>query len=142
VQYEPQLSEALGRLGTLREEFKASIDADAASYNAVMKAYQAAKGSSEGPALINAALREAANVPLGVAERAAEVAKIAESLRPMTSPMMSSDLTTAMALAGAATTGALANVQVNLESMDAPSAEDAALIVDMRERADRLAGRN
>jgi glutamate formiminotransferase len=142
VQYEPQLSEALGRLGTLREEFKASIDADAASYNAVMKAYQAAKGSSEGPALINAALREAASVPLGVAERAAEVAKIAESLRPMTSPMMSSDLTTAMALAGAATTGALANVQVNLESMDAPSAEDAALIVDMRERADRLAGRN
>jgi formiminotetrahydrofolate cyclodeaminase len=48
AQYEPQLSEAIARLTGLREELKAAIDADAASYNAVMKAYKAAKESAEG----------------------------------------------------------------------------------------------
>src|ERR1700728_4221373 len=70
LQHEAQLSEAIARLGALREELKAAIDADAESYNAVMKAYKAAKESANGPALINAALREATSVPLGVAERA------------------------------------------------------------------------
>ena len=35
VQYESQLSEALGTLAALREELKAAIDGDAASYNEV-----------------------------------------------------------------------------------------------------------
>src|SRR3974390_952987 len=40
--YEAQLSAAVARLTPLREELKASIDADADSYNSVMKAYKAA----------------------------------------------------------------------------------------------------
>src|ERR1700735_2729753 len=44
LQYESQLSEAIARLGQLREELKSAIDADAESYNVVMKAYKAAKG--------------------------------------------------------------------------------------------------
>src|ERR1700723_569383 len=40
VQYEDQLSEAIARLSELREELKAAIDADAESYNSVMKAYK------------------------------------------------------------------------------------------------------
>src|SRR5579884_276854 len=43
VQYETQLSEAIARLAALREELKAAIDADADSYNVVMKAYRAAR---------------------------------------------------------------------------------------------------
>ena len=50
VQYEPQLSEAIGQLARLREELKAAIDADAESYNSVMKAYKAAKGEGDGDA--------------------------------------------------------------------------------------------
>jgi len=140
AQYEPQLSEAIGRLAALREELKAAIDTDAESYNAVMKAYKAAKEAGDGgKALVNAALREAAGVPMGVAERAAEVAWIAEGLRGKTSPMMASDLTTAMALSRAAIEGALANVEINLGSIEELSselpAEDSVFVSRMRERA-------
>src|SRR6476660_2127654 len=48
LQYERELSEAIARLSQLKEELKASIDADAESYNAVMKAYKAAKESQDG----------------------------------------------------------------------------------------------
>jgi glutamate formiminotransferase / formiminotetrahydrofolate cyclodeaminase len=139
AQYEPQLSGAVARLAGLREELKAAIDADAASYNAVMKAYKAAKESSDGAAIVNAALREAASVPLLVAERAAEVAAIAAGLGAISSPMMKSDLTTSMALAGAAMKGALANVEINLDSIEAASAEDEAFVKRTRARAGELA---
>src|SRR5246500_3430384 len=59
LQYETQLSEAIARLSQLREELKAAIDADAQSYNAVMKAYKAAKESSDGARLVNSALQQA-----------------------------------------------------------------------------------
>src|SRR5271157_5185102 len=53
LQYESQLSAAIGRLGMLREELKAAIDADAESYDAVMKAYKQAKADpGNGEALI------------------------------------------------------------------------------------------
>src|SRR5512146_2493790 len=42
LQYERELSDAIARLAQLREELKAAIDADAASYDAVVKAYKAA----------------------------------------------------------------------------------------------------
>jgi glutamate formiminotransferase/formiminotetrahydrofolate cyclodeaminase len=44
VQYESQLSEALGKLAGLREELKAAIDGDAAAYNGVAWRDQRAAG--------------------------------------------------------------------------------------------------
>jgi formiminotetrahydrofolate cyclodeaminase len=129
-----ELNEAIARLGTIREELKAAIDADADSYNVVMKAYKAAKDSAEGGRLINAALQQATNVPLGVAERATEVAQIVSSLKPITSPNMSSDLTTASALAKAAREGALANVEINLGTMKPETAEDQSFADAVRKR--------
>ena len=117
VQYEQQLSTAIARLSVLREELKSSIDADAASYDAVMKAYKEARQSPDADTIINPALRQATSVPLGVAERAREVAQVAEQLKPITNPNMKSDLITAVALARAAMEGALANVEINLESL-------------------------
>ncbi len=118
LQYEAQLSAAIARLSPLREDLKAAIDADAESYDAVMKAYKLAKTDLGGAdAAIDAALKLATGVPLGVAEKAAEVAKITESLFAISNPNMKSDLTTAKALAGAAITGALANVEINLGSL-------------------------
>ena len=138
--YESQLSAALGRLVPLREELKAAIDADAESYNTVMKAYRAAKESPDGGTLINAALRQAIEVPLGVAERVAEVARIAEELKPITNPNMSSDLTTAIALAGAAMTGAQANVEINLDSIKPESEDDERFVSEIRKRVAALHG--
>src|SRR5437867_4719921 len=117
VQYERELSEAIARLSLLREELKAPIDADADSYNAVMNAYKTDKSSAEGDGLIDTALKQATSVPLSVAERAKEVAEIADKLKPITNPNRKSDLTTASALARAAIEGALANVEINLESV-------------------------
>jgi len=117
LQYERDLSEAIARLTQLREELKAAIDADAESFNLVMKAYKQAKDSADGDAITTPALKQATSVPLSVAEMAREVANIATKLGPITNPNMKSDLTTAKALARAAIEGALANVEINLESI-------------------------
>ncbi|MFZ0395702.1 MAG: cyclodeaminase/cyclohydrolase family protein, partial [Terracidiphilus sp.] len=138
AQYESQLSEAIARLANVREELKAAIDADAESYNTVMKAYRAAKESPEGGKLINAALKEATSVPLGVAERAAEIAGMVDKLRPITNPNMASDLTTAHALARAALEGALANVEINLGSMKPETQDEKAFVSDRQALAEVL----
>jgi glutamate formiminotransferase/formiminotetrahydrofolate cyclodeaminase len=138
LQYESQHSAAIARLSQLREELKSAIDADADSYNVVMKAYKSAKSSdgkanantSDGAAAIAAALKQATSVPLRVAENAVEVAQIAANLKPITNPNMKSDLTTAIALAKAALEGALANVEINLESL-----KDEGFVVEARRRA-------
>ncbi len=144
VQHEAQLSAALARLSPLREELKAAIDADADSYNSVMKAYKQAKAANhaandpandaaDGDRLIEAALHLATMVPLNVAEKASEVAQLAETLQPITNPNMKSDLITALALAAAAITGALANVEINLESV-----KDAKFQAEVRKRVAAL----
>jgi glutamate formiminotransferase/formiminotetrahydrofolate cyclodeaminase len=133
LQYERELSELIARLGPLRDELKAAIDADADSFNVVMRAYKQAKESVDGDRLIDAALKQATSVPLGVAESAREIAAIVEKLRPITNPNMKSDLTTAAALAHAAIEGASANVEINLESI-----KDAAFAADVRKRAAAL----
>jgi glutamate formiminotransferase / formiminotetrahydrofolate cyclodeaminase len=133
VQYEKQLSEAIARLAQLGEDLKAAIDADAESFNTVMKAYKQAKQSAVADGIIEAALRQATGVPLSVAQRASEVAQIAKRLKPITNPNMKSDLTTAVALAGAAIEGALANVEINLESI-----HDQTFVSEIRDKASAL----
>jgi formiminotetrahydrofolate cyclodeaminase len=64
-----------------------------------------------------------------VAERAAEVGRIAASLGSVSNPNMKSDLMTAVALARAAVEGALANVEINLESL-----KDAGFVADVQRR--------
>jgi formiminotetrahydrofolate cyclodeaminase len=140
VEHESQLSEAIARLALLREELKAAIDGDAESYADVMKAYKAAKEAADGPAVIAAALRRATSVPLGVAERADEVRQLAARLRAITNPKMSSDLTTAIALAQAALEGALANVEINLDSIALDSPESRLFASDARKRVEKLRG--
>jgi len=131
LSYERELSEAIARLAQLREELKAAIDRDAESFDAVLKAYKQAKEAADGDQIIAQALAQATSVPLSVAEKAREVAAIAERLGPMTNPNMKSDLTTSVALAEAAIKGALANVEINLESL-----KDAAFVSEVRRRAD------
>src|SRR5262249_49191733 len=97
----------------------------------VMKAYKQAKTAEEkaGEALIETALKEATSVPLSVAEKAHEVAGIAVTLGPITNPNMKSDLSTALALTRAAVSGALANVEINLEGI-----RDSSFAAEVRRR--------
>ncbi len=132
LQHEAELTEAIARLATLRDELKISIDSDAESYADVMKAYKQAKEMPDGDGIgiVNAALKQATNVPLSVAEKASEVIAIAEKLKPITNPNMKSDLTTAIALAHAAIEGALANVEINLKSLN-----DEAFAAEIKKRS-------
>lgn len=118
-QYERELSEALSQLGRLREELKASIDLDAASYAEVMKAYKDAKTAAPelGERMVADALKNATRVPLGIAQKAHQVRKLVESLKPITSKNMWSDLTVASSLARTAIEGGLANVEINLQEL-------------------------
>src|SRR6185437_4485315 len=119
LQYERELSEAVAELGRIREQLKISIDLDAASYAEVMKAYKDAKASAPdiGERMISEALKSATRVPLGIAQSAHCVRQIVESLKPITSKNMWSDLAVASSLAKTAIEGGLANVQINLESL-------------------------
>ena len=94
-----------------------------------MFAYKKAKESADADGIVDSALKQATNVPLSVAERAREVVTLVENLGPITNPNMKSDLTTAAALARAAIEGALANVDINLESL-----KDAEFVREMRKR--------
>jgi glutamate formiminotransferase len=129
VQHERELSEAIARLSQLREELKAAIDADAASYDAVMKAFKQAKESAANNGSVTEALKQATSVPLSVAECAQEVSQWAEKLGPITNPRMASDLGVSKTLARAAKEGALANVEINLEGL-----KDAAFVTSVRKR--------
>jgi glutamate formiminotransferase/formiminotetrahydrofolate cyclodeaminase len=57
------------------------------------------------------------------------VERIVETLKPITNPKMASDLTVAGALAEAALTGALANVEINLADL-----KDAGFVSEVRSR--------
>ncbi len=133
LQHERELSAAIARLTRLREELKAAIDADADSYKAVVSAYKKAKDATGADGAVNEALKQATRVPLSVAERAREVEQIAAQLVPVTNPNMASDLTVARTLARAAVEGALANVEINLKSL-----EDEAFAAEVRARAATL----
>jgi glutamate formiminotransferase len=133
VQYEQQLSRIIARLATLREELKAGIDADAESYQQVIAAHKLARAGSDGDAQVDVATQKATEVPLETALKAREVAELVESLRPITNPNMASDLTVAAALADAAITGALANVEINLGSL-----KDATFVANVRSTVEGL----
>ena len=129
VQDERELSEAVRRLAEIREELKAAIDLDAASFNEVMAAFKKMKDHPEAQSEVDAALKKATTIPLTVAERAREVRTVLESLRPITNPKMASDITVGIALANAAVEGALANVEINLEDL-----KDGAFVAEVQKR--------
>jgi glutamate formiminotransferase/formiminotetrahydrofolate cyclodeaminase len=133
LQYESQLSDAIARLAEIREELKASIDADAASFNEVMAAFKKVREHPEAQSEVDAALKKATRVPLVVAERANEVGKVLEGLRPITNPKMASDLAVGIALARAAVEGALANVEINQGDL-----HDGAFVAEVRKRVEAV----
>jgi len=118
-QHERELSDAIAKLNQLREELKASIDLDAASYSEVMKAYKDAKTATQelGERMISDALKNATRVPLGIAQKAEQVRQLVELLKPITSKNMWSDLAVASSLAQTAIAGGLANVEINLQEL-------------------------
>src|SRR2546423_2533891 len=120
-----QLSESLDELRRMAGELTEAIDRDAASYDAVMAAFKLPQGTPEETKrreeAIQSSTRNAAEVPLQVAERAVTLSERLGQLTSITAASMKSDLEVARLVAGAGARGALPNVAINLASIkDAP----------------------
>ena len=113
-----ELNKQYSRLAGLNEQFKSGIDDDAEAYNGVMGALKASREDPSYAKNVEKATKIATQVPLNTAIWAHEVGQILEALKPVTNPNMGSDLVTGIALAQAAFTGAMANVEINLAGLN------------------------
>jgi glutamate formiminotransferase/formiminotetrahydrofolate cyclodeaminase len=114
-----------------RKFFAEAVKRDAASYDAVRAAYKRPK--DERAPFVEQALHAAAAVPLEVAEAAVVLRERLRALGASAPAKFGSDIETAHGLAQAGMDGALANVRINIDSM-----EDESLIGPLRERLAKL----
>lgn len=132
-----QLSAQLDALRRTADELAEAIDRDAASYDAVMAAFKLPQGNPEEThqreATIQAATKGAAEVPLQVAERTVALLERLGQLNAIAAASMKSDLEVARFMATAGARGALANVEINLDSIT-----DAAFVAQLRTKVSEL----
>jgi len=138
--YVEPLSEAVAEFQVAARALAEAIDQDAASFESVMAAYKLAQASPEEQRrrddAIQQALQGAANVPLEVARRAADIFDRLGQLESISSPSMLSDIRVGRLMAAAGVRGALENVAINLESIS-----DAAFAARMRTESASLLAR-
>ncbi len=132
-----ELSEALDQLRRNAAELAEAIDRDAAAYDAVVAAYKLPQESAEEKRLraeaIQRATRGATEVPLQVAERSVALFERLGQLGSIAAASMRSDLKVARLMAAAGARGALANVEINLDSIT-----DANYLTSMRTKSAAL----
>jgi formiminotetrahydrofolate cyclodeaminase len=117
------LGEMIARIAKLKDyDFStdralltAAVERDATAFRAVMAAFKLPR--NERAPWVEQALKEATTVPMEVAEAATRVRAAAAKLATEVPAKFSSDLETAVALAEAARTGSMANVRINLGSI-------------------------
>lgn len=106
------------RTAELRQRLLWNVDADAAAYNAVLEAFRMPKATDAEKAArdeaIQAALKTAAEVPMAVAQDAAEVLDMAGAAMKNGLASARTDALVGVMMARSAALGALMNVSVNL----------------------------
>lgn len=117
----PEMKELAKTAERLRADLLADMDRDADAYTAVMAAFRlphdTAATKTRRADAIQQATREAARVPLAVAEKALEVMILAGIAVAKGNPNAMSDGAVGAMLARAALQGALCNVAINLKSI-------------------------
>lgn len=138
--YVEPLSEAVAEFHLAARLLAEAIDRDASSFESVMSAYRLAQATpheqQEREQAIQQALRGAAEVPLEVARKAAEIFEKLGQLEAISSPSMLSDIRVGRLVASAAVRGALENVAINLESV-----ADSGFVGKMKSEAQALLSR-
>src|SRR5580704_7618497 len=135
-----KLSSELEELRRISNELAEAIDRDAASYDAVIAAFKLPQGNDEEvqkrESSIQSATKGAADVPMQVAERTVALFERLGQLDAIAAASMRSDLEVARYMAAAGARGALANVEINLDSISdgAYVAQIRAKIASLRER--------
>src|SRR5580692_558754 len=134
------LSDALAEFHAASRTLSEAIDRDAASFESVMAAYKLPQATPEEQgrreAAIQNALQGAANVPMEVARKAAQIFDQLGKLESIASPSMLSDIRVGRLMAGAAIQGALENVAINLQSIT-----DSGFSARVRSESELLAAR-
>lgn len=119
--YVDRLSTELDSLRRTADELAEAIDRDAASYDAVMTALKLPQGNAEEvqkrESSIQAATKVASDVPLRVADLTVALFERLGQLDAIAAASMRSDLEVARYMAAAGARGALANVEINLDSI-------------------------
>jgi glutamate formiminotransferase / formiminotetrahydrofolate cyclodeaminase len=138
--YADRLSEEFDSLRKISDELTATIDRDAASYEAVIAAFKLPQSNAEETqkreTAIQTATKHAAEVPLEVAKKAADLQERLVQLEAIAAASMKSDLKVGRLMAVAGAKGALANVEINLEGLT-----DIAYVTAMRNEVDKLRNR-
>jgi glutamate formiminotransferase / formiminotetrahydrofolate cyclodeaminase len=138
--YLEPLSDALAQFHAASRALADAIDRDAASFESVMAAYKLPQATPEEQsrreAAIQHALQGAANVPMEVARKAAQIFDQLGKLESIASPSMLSDIRVGRLMAGAAVQGALENVAINLQSIT-----DSGFSARLRSESELLAAR-
>jgi formiminotetrahydrofolate cyclodeaminase len=123
--HHPTLEAARERLAGLRARLMEAIDRDAKSYEEVMLAFKLPKTTpaeqAARDAAIEAASKQASNVPMETAESAVAVAGELSGLAGITIPQAASDLKVAADLAQTAWRGGIENVRANLSGVGDPA---------------------
>jgi len=137
AEHEAEVKEILASAQEKLQRLQAGIDEDVAAFNPVAAAYALPKGTEEEKkarsAAIQAALQQAAKVPLAVARLALDVLELDERLFPISNVNVVSDIGVSVLLAHAALEGAALNVEVNLASI-----KDEAFNEDFRRQLEPL----
>lgn len=116
---EEEMRGYLARTEVLRRELLAEVDMDAAAFQGVAATYGMPKETdaekAARTAALQAALKHAAAVPFGVAERCLELMRLAEPVGAKGNSNVVSDAASALYLAHSAFQCAIVNVNVNLK---------------------------
>jgi len=128
-----EMEEIAKEANRYREKLVQDIDRDSDAYAAVMAAFQLPKGTDEEKAkrteAVQNALKNAARVPMSVAEDAFNIIEIAGKALEKGNRNAVTDAAVAAMSARTAVLGALYNVKINLASI-----KDAEFIGELRER--------
>jgi formiminotetrahydrofolate cyclodeaminase len=132
-----EMRDIAAKAARLRRKLVQDIDRDSDAYTRVLKAFQMPKASEAEKAAraraVEAAFRQAALVPLGVARDALALMALGASVIAKGNPNASSDGAAGVLAARMAVRAAVCNVRINLGSL-----KDEAFKSDLSREADRL----
>lgn len=137
VEVDAQMREVAEKMAQVRETLAADIDRDSDAYDKVFAAFKLPKETEEEKAhrsnVIQEATKEAALVPMSVAENAAAIMDTIAYVAHNGNQNAVTDATVAMMAARTCVLGALLNVRINLSSI-----KDEAFVKELSEKADRI----
>ena len=137
---EEEMQAVLSRSEELRLELEQAVEDDVAAYGSYSQASKLPRETEEEKraraAALDAALRESTVVPLGVAERCAELLELALRAAELGNRFLISDAAVGAELAAAARASAELNVRLNLGGI-----EDPEFAARVRERLDAVGAR-